>query len=197
MPEDTARDLPDTVELELGRRRRHSPHRPARRAKAVSAAPRQRINCFGICGIGTSASARRQLRCRRAFRRSHCRHHLLLGVSRRRRATSSAVRHGRSYAVSSVLPGSAGECRPCTCSAAGEWRCCTRRPAAHSVARGTHRYAETLAFISSWMHLKLEGVPEGETYRDNNLMQWLMQHGLWFHQVHRSSWLFRGPAVPL
>ena len=39
------------------------------------------------------------------------------------------------------------------------------------------------------MHLKLEGVPAGRTYRDNALMQWLMQHGLWFHQVHRSSWL--------
>ena len=39
------------------------------------------------------------------------------------------------------------------------------------------------------MHLKLEGVPAGRTYRDNTLMQWLMQHGLWFHQVHRSSWL--------
>ena len=29
----------------------------------------------------------------------------------------------------------------------------------------------------------------GRTYRDNTLMQWVMQHGLWFHQVHRSSWL--------
>ena len=63
------------------------------------------------------------------------------------------------------------------------------RPAAHSVARGTERYAETLAFVAAWMHLKLEGVPAGRTYRDNTLMQWLMQHGLWFHQVHRSSWL--------
>ena len=63
------------------------------------------------------------------------------------------------------------------------------RPAAHTVARGTPRYAETLAFIAAWSHLKLEGVAPGKTYRDNALMQWLMQHGLWFHQVHRSSWL--------
>jgi hypothetical protein len=32
-------------------------------------------------------------------------------------------------------------------------------------------------------------VQPGRTYRDNTLMQWLMQHGLWFHQVHRTSWL--------
>ena len=38
-------------------------------------------------------------------------------------------------------------------------------------------------------HLKQEGVQPGRTYRDNTLMQWVMQHGLWFHQVHRSSWL--------
>ena len=63
------------------------------------------------------------------------------------------------------------------------------RPAAHSVARGTERYAETLAFVAAWMHLTREGVPAGRTYRDNTRMQWLMQHGLWFHQVHRSSWL--------
>jgi hypothetical protein len=35
----------------------------------------------------------------------------------------------------------------------------------------------------------MENVPAGKSYADNTLMQWLMQHGLWFHQVHRSSWL--------
>lgn len=97
---------------------------------------------------------------------------------------------GHLYAIGSTLPGSASkDCRPCVCTATGEWRCCTTRPAAHNVARGTARYAETLAFIAAWMHLKLEDVPAGKTFHDNELMQWLMLHGLWFHQVHRSSWL--------
>ena len=96
---------------------------------------------------------------------------------------------GREYAVGSQLPKSAANCRPCTCTSDRVWQCCTRRPAAHSIGRGTRRYAETRAFIAAWMHLKLEGVPAGKTYRDNLFMQWLMQHGLWFHQVHRSSWL--------
>ena len=96
----------------------------------------------------------------------------------------------RSFGLGAIVdaPPLASRCRPCTC-AHGEWRCCTLRPAAHSIARGTERYAETLAFVAAWMHLKREGVAPGRTYRDNALMQWLMQHGLWFHQVHRSSWL--------
>ena len=95
----------------------------------------------------------------------------------------------RTFAVGAVIdaPPLASSCRPCTCTPAGEWQCCTLRPAAHSIARGTERYAETLAFVTAWMHLKLEGVPTGRTYRDNALMQWLMQHGLWFHQVHMAA----------
>ena len=86
---------------------------------------------------------------------------------------ATCVASNRSFAVGSVIhaPPLASGCRPCTCTPQGEWQCCLVRPAAHSVARGTERYAETLAFVAAWMHLKLEGVPAGRTYRDNTLMQ--------------------------
>lgn len=101
------------------------------------------------------------------------------------------VSGNKSYPMGSELPGTTtNSCRPCVCSSTngGEWRCCVRRPALHLIARGTRRYAETLAFIAAWMHLKMAGVPAGKTYLDNDLVQWIMQHGLWFHQVHGSSW---------
>ena len=64
----------------------------------------------------------------------------------------------RTFAVGAMIdvPPLASRCRPCTCTPRGEWQCCTVRPAAHSIARGTERYAETLAFVAAWSHLKQE-----------------------------------------
>ena len=64
----------------------------------------------------------------------------------------------RTFAVGAMIdvPPLASSCRPCTCTPRGEWQCCTVRPAAHSIARGTERYAETLAFVAAWSHLKQE-----------------------------------------
>ena len=67
----------------------------------------------------------------------------------------------RTFAVGAMIdvPPLASSCRPCTCTPRGEWQCCTVRPAAHSIARGTERYAETLAFVAAWSHLKQESQP--------------------------------------
>ena len=67
----------------------------------------------------------------------------------------------RTFAVGAMIdvPPLASRCRPCTCTPRGEWQCCTVRPAAHSIARGTERYAETLAFVAAWSHLKQESQP--------------------------------------
>ena len=61
---------------------------------------------------------------------------------------ATCVASNRSFAVGSVIhaPPLASGSRPCTCTPQGEWQCCTVRPAAHSIAQGTERYAETLAF---------------------------------------------------
>ena len=65
---------------------------------------------------------------------------------------------GTVYPSGATAPDWADPCRTCSCHD-GEWRCCRTRPAAHTIARGTRRYAETLALISAWHHLKRLGAP--------------------------------------
>jgi len=78
-------------------------------------------------------------------------------------------------------------CRDCKCINS-KWTCCVTRPELHIISRGTTRYGELLAFLTSWVALKRDGISATYGYEDNALMQNLMSHGVWFDDAHGTSW---------